>query len=83
MEYLATGTPIISTDFPALRPYKSAIHTVNSVAEFNSSLNSIQQEWLKQNKEALHKRTQQQTKLIKSHTWQAKAKQLEAWLEAL
>lgn len=83
LEYLATGTPIISTDFPALRPYKSAIHTVNSVAEFNSSLNSIQQEWLKQSKEALYKRTQQQTKLIKSHTWQAKAKQLEAWLEAL
>lgn len=83
LEYLATGTPIISTDFPALRPYKSAIHTVNSVAEFNSSLNLIQQDWLKHNTEELHKRTQQQTKLIKSHTWQAKAKQLEAWLEAL
>ncbi|MDD9194451.1 glycosyltransferase [Aliivibrio sp. S3MY1] len=83
LEYLATGTPIISTDFPALHPYKSAIHTVNSLAEFNSSLNSIQQEWLRHNKETLHKRKQQHTKLIKSHTWQAKAKQLEAWLEAL
>lgn len=83
LEYLATGTPIISTDFPALTPYKSAIHTVNSVAEFNTSLNLIQQDWLKHNTKALSKRTQQQAKLIRPQTWQAKAKQLEAWLEAL
>ena len=83
LEYLATGTPIISTDFPALIPYKSAIHTVNSVTEFNTSLNLIQQDWLKHSTEVLHKRTQQQAKLIRPQTWQAKAKQLEAWLEAL
>ncbi|GLR73536.1 glycosyltransferase [Aliivibrio sifiae] len=83
LEYLATGTPIISTDFPALAPYKSAIHTVNSVNEFNTSLNTIQQNWFKPNKLERHKQIQQQTKLIKAHTWQAKAKQLDFWLEAL
>lgn len=83
LEYLAAGTPIISTDFPALTPYKSAIHTVNSVAEFNTSLNLIQQDWLKHNTKELSKRTLQQAKLIRPQTWQAKAKQLDAWLEAL
>lgn len=83
LEYLATGTPIISTDFPALAPYKSVIHTVNSVSEFNASLNTIQQHWLTLNKSERYKQRQQQFNLIKSHTWQAKAKQLDAWLEAL
>ncbi len=83
LEYLATGTPVISTDFPALKPYKSAIKIVNSAADFNLSLNVIQQEWLKHNAETRQKKIQQQAQLIKTHTWQAKAEQLDAWLEAL
>nr|VVV05555.1 Putative teichuronic acid biosynthesis glycosyltransferase TuaH [Aliivibrio wodanis] len=86
LEYLATGTPIISTDFPALSPYKSTIHTVNSVENFSLQLKKIHTKWEKENitcsVEVPHKQNQQSS-LIKSHTWQARSAQLTTWLDEL
>lgn len=87
LEYLATGTPIISTPFPALAPYKSTIHTVNSVNEFSQQLHTIKLQWKEENNNITsldaRRRKEQQAALIKNHTWQARAMQLDAWLEAL
>ncbi|OED56072.1 glycosyl transferase [Aliivibrio fischeri] len=80
LEYLATGTPIISTSFPALAPYIAEIHTVNSTQDFTTHLNNIYSNWLNS---SVNNKNTQQAALTKKHTWQAKAQQLDVWLEAL
>lgn len=37
-EYLAAGTPVISTEFPALAPYRRHVHTVSSAVEVSVAL---------------------------------------------
>ena len=72
-EYLAAGQPIVSTPFPALRPYQSLLQTVSSVDEMVHALqNTLQQP-----------PNHQQQQSVMQHTWQARADQVSLWLEAL
>ncbi|YCO05191.1 glycosyltransferase [Vibrio sp. VNB-15] len=41
LEYLATETPVISTPFPALTPYKQMLHVVVDVHDVCASLNHL------------------------------------------
>ncbi|MFH0271256.1 glycosyltransferase [Vibrio jasicida] len=41
LEYLATGTPVISTTFPALMPYKQMLHVAAGAEDVCASLNHL------------------------------------------
>ncbi|WP_447060610.1 glycosyltransferase [Vibrio alginolyticus] len=41
LEYLATGTPVISTPFPALMPYKHMLHVVQNLEDVCASLDHL------------------------------------------
>lgn len=43
-EYLAAGTPVIATEFPALAPYRDHIATVASAAELSAALDQARHE---------------------------------------
>ncbi|MFA0709400.1 glycosyltransferase family 1 protein, partial [Vibrio sp. 10N.222.48.A3] len=43
MEYLAAGTPIITTQFPALKPYQEHVTTVGSVNQMIWALDHARQ----------------------------------------
>jgi glycosyltransferase involved in cell wall biosynthesis len=40
-EYLASGTPILSTPFPALKPYEDVIEVIESVHEATASMEAV------------------------------------------
>jgi hypothetical protein len=85
LEYLATGTPIISTSFPAVLPYKSVVDIARNATEFSMSLQSIKTSW--HNTQTIDtietSKRLQQIALSKQQTWDVKAQQLEQWLDAL
>lgn len=41
-EYLASGTPVISTDFPALARYRTLISVATDASEFSSALDGLE-----------------------------------------
>lgn len=43
MEYLAAGQPVVSTYFPALKPFQENIHLAYDVAQFSTALTLIEQ----------------------------------------
>jgi glycosyltransferase involved in cell wall biosynthesis len=63
-EYLASGTPVISTDFPALAPYRAEIHVANDAAAFSAALDRLDPE----------ARPRRQA-LVRDETWEARAHQ--------
>lgn len=85
LEYLATGTPVISTPFPAIIPYKSVVYLASNSTEFSASLKRINDNWNNNNKinTCTNNRRLQQIELSEQQTWYAKAQQLDQWLEAL
>jgi len=72
-EYLAAGRPVISTPFPALRPYQSLLQTVNNADDMVNALQRTLQQW----------KSPAQQQAVLHHTWQARAEQLSNWLDAL
>ncbi|CAH0529969.1 glycosyltransferase family 1 protein [Vibrio hippocampi] len=71
-EYLATGTPVVSTPFPALKPYQQHIHTAANVEQMVACLQSIK-----------NQPTRLPKGLVEQESWQHKAQQVELLLEAL
>ncbi|MFC3093374.1 glycosyltransferase family 1 protein [Alteromonas sediminis] len=72
-EYLATGTPVISTAFPALSPYLDYVEKVATADQFLAALDKYK-----------HKtRNYQQTLSVSEHDWSARAALVSGWLEAL
>lgn len=67
MEYLATGTPIIATPFPALEPFVKHINVVDTPQEMAQALNLA----------AYQPRLPKD--LVKSHSWNARS-QLVSWM---
>ena len=65
-EYLATGTPIISSDFPALAPYRHVINVIRTPQEMCEALNSV----------LLKARTTVQQRLVECEDWAVKAQQV-------
>ena len=72
-EYLAAGRPVISTPFPALKPYQHLIQIVPNAAHMVAAL--------EQARLAGTNREQQQA--VAQHSWAARALQVSEWLEQL
>ncbi|EDP60110.1 glycosyltransferase [Vibrio sp. AND4] len=71
LEYLATGTPVISTPFPALKPYQHMLHVVMNVDDVCASLNHL----LPPPEGSLT--------LIQQQGWESKAHQVDRLVRAL
>ncbi|CAH1521035.1 Glycosyltransferase SypN [Vibrio owensii] len=71
LEYLATGTPVISTAFPALKPYQHMLHVVVDVDDVCASLNHL----LPPPEGSLS--------IIQQQSWQSRARQVEQLVSAL
>ncbi|MBT0320910.1 glycosyltransferase family 1 protein, partial [Vibrio campbellii] len=71
LEYLATGTPVISTPFPALKPYQHMLHVVTDVEDVCASLNHL----LPPPEGSLS--------LIQQQSWESRARQIERLVRAL
>ena len=76
-EYLAAGKPIVSTPFPALKPYLSLISTARSVDEMVAAIDRCHPS------PTAGKTIQLQRTAVAQHSWQARAEQVNRWLEAL
>ena len=76
-EYLAAGTPIISTKFPAITPYRGLIQTVNSSDAMVEALT---------NSEHLHALPYFSNALraqVTNKSWESRAQQVSHWLNLL
>jgi len=76
-EYLAAGRPIISTDFPALKPYRGLVQIADSSVAMVEALNASEHlQDLPHFPDALRS-------TVVNKSWQARAEQVSQWLEAL
>jgi len=76
-EYLAAGKPIVSTPFPALKPYLSLISTARSVDEMVAAINRCHPS------PVADQTIQLQRAAVAQHSWQARAELVNRWLEDL
>jgi glycosyltransferase involved in cell wall biosynthesis len=76
-EYMATGTPIISTPFPALEPYSPWINIESSATGFQSALEFARIE------SANPERRASRANAVAGETWEARAQQAAAVIDAL
>ncbi|WP_104403023.1 glycosyltransferase [Vibrio penaeicida] len=72
LEYIAAGTPIVTTDFPALEPFKQFVQCVSNAHELSSAIENSQ-----------FAVNASQVQAAARHSWDSRAKDLESWLEAL
>ncbi|GAA5644680.1 glycosyltransferase family 1 protein [Vibrio proteolyticus] len=70
-EYLATGTRVISTPFPALDPYRHYVNVARNADEFSNCMD------LETTTKPIPK------KLLQGESWNQRSEQLNNWLEAL
>lgn len=76
-EYLAAGSPIVSTAFAAVEPYRGLIQIVNNSGAMVQALNAC---------EDLHDRISLSATLrntVKQKSWEARATQVSQWLDEL
>ncbi|HHF3205182.1 TPA: glycosyltransferase family 1 protein [Vibrio diabolicus] len=71
LEYLVTGTPVISTPFPALMPYKHMLHVVQDVEDVRASLDHL-----------LPPPTDSKS-FVQQQSWEARANQVDKLVRAL
>lgn len=72
LEYLAAGSAVISTPFPALTPYRHSVSAVNNADEFSAALKQI----------AISGNTRPAAD-ISAYSWDARSTQLTSLLESL
>ncbi|RKF18794.1 glycosyltransferase family 1 protein [Alginatibacterium sediminis] len=77
-EYLAAGRPIVSTDFPALRPYTGLITVVDDVEDFVNALLKADQS----SQDLLHRRGAFQRLSVRSESWKHRALQVHRLIDA-
>lgn len=75
-EYMAAGTPIISSPFPELEKYQNHVSVASSSAEMCRHLNASLSVDKEQVKKALRR-------LVINEAWQQKSIQLDSWLAQL
>ena len=71
MEYLAAGTPIVTTPFPALIPYQEHVTKVSNAQQMIEALNKA------------HQLTNSPLSLVEKDSWQSRAKFVHWMLELL
>jgi glycosyltransferase involved in cell wall biosynthesis len=74
-EYMAAGSPIVTTPFPALDEYKDLVTIATSADQFIDSI-------LASDQENLLKRTQRRS-AVQSERWSARAQEVRAQIDAL
>lgn len=73
-EYLAAGTPIVSTRFPALRPYEQLVHAVSGAADIAAAIRSARHDQAR-------KAERQQS--VAGETWASRSAYVEAILNGM
>ena len=73
-EYLAAGTPIATTDVPSLAPYRSLLAIAETPGRFADAIVAAGQD---------HDRNQARRDAVSGESWQARAAEIDARLEAL
>ena len=74
-EYLAAGTPIVSTPLPALKPYRSMVSVSRSVDSMVAAIEANRAR-VQGNVQSGHRRN-----AVADQSWQAKAEMVSDWLE--
>lgn len=74
-EYLATGRPVVTTDFPALEGYRDLVSIAKGADEFANALRS----GLSEKKKAGKKRQQR----VREEQWENRAQDVETWIDAV
>ena len=74
-EYMAAGTAIISTAFPAMQPYRQHLYLANTQTEFQQALERA-------HTETSNNRLERQYK-VKSESWSQRASDVQALLKHL
>lgn len=90
-EYLATGRPVVSTDFPALDGYRALVHLPrpgDSLAQAiqRAALDAPAQDWFQRYEwEALtrHEGKAQRQQAVAQQSWDHRADELKNWLAGL
>lgn len=90
-EYLATGRPVVSTDFPALDGYRALVHLPrpgDSLAQAiqRAALDAPAQDWFQRYEwEALtcHEGKAQRQQAVAQQSWDHRADELKTWLAGL
>ena len=77
-EYLATGTPVVSTPFSALVPYLNSVHIADDAALFIQQLRAIEQKDPK-----IQQASAIGCELVSHESWQQRCQLLATWLEEL
>lgn len=77
-EYLAIGAPVLSIEFPALQPYSHQVLCCDELADWIANLQQIAQ-WTEEQRLDYQ---QQSRALVGADSWQARARQVEAWMLA-
>ena len=73
-EYLSAGKPVVSTDFPALAPYRKNVHVMGNAEGFIAILNDLKMQVSKPRKPDT---------AMQAQTWDCKAKSVEQHLLSL
>jgi len=76
-EYLAAGTPIVSTPFPALQPFQSMVSVVRSVDDMIAAIENSRLPAQRDNSPENRRNS------VAQQSWQARAEQVSVWLESL
>ncbi|MCV6624779.1 MAG: glycosyltransferase [Cellvibrionaceae bacterium] len=77
-EYLAAGSPVVTTEFPALEGYRDLVHTGKSASDFAQALNNIHDQHHYQ-----QVTRQQRQARVQSESWTRRADELKDILRAL
>ena len=83
-EYLAAGSPVVSTSFPAAHNYQQWLHIGHNETAFLHELKKIGRAWQPNGLSHVHQHTQRlaQQLAVGSESWEARANQLHQWLQA-
>jgi hypothetical protein len=74
-EYLAAGTPVVSTDFPALDGYRDLARVASTSGAFTAALIDAVVEG--------RARAAERQACVADESWEARARQIEQWLDTL
>ncbi|MFO6424524.1 glycosyltransferase [Motilimonas sp. KMU-193] len=77
-EYLAAGSPVVSTYFPALDPYQQSVNVAQTSDNFIQHLRAIEQ-----NQPRIQQASQFGLQQVQQQSWRHRVAQLATWLECL